>query len=108
MYELNYQYCDAQAFFQIRGKSLTALGAIARMQGQYENSLDYLERAITGLRKVWAYSDLPEAYFQCALAHKEMDNFAKSKKCFDTALEMWEPLQMDAPKQIIRVRKAMT
>jgi hypothetical protein len=51
--------------------------------------------------------DLAEAYFQLALTYQKMENKANSEEYFHKAMDLWIPEQIDAPKQIERVLKAM-
>ena len=67
---------------------------------QHQESIEILD-------KIGAKCDLAEAYFQLALTYQAMEDKINSKTYFDEALYLWGKEQIDAPKQIERVLKAM-
>ena len=90
----------------IKAKALTGLGELSRIQQDYDTACqDHLE-SIKILDKIGAKCDLAEAYFQLALTYQAMGEL-NSQIYFDKARELWSSEQIDAPKQIERVEKAM-
>lgn len=73
----------------------------------FEKALNHHQQSIEILDKIGAKCDLAEAYFQLALTYQAMCDQANSQEYFKTAIDLWSPEQIDAPKQIERVRKAM-
>lgn len=51
--------------------------------------------------------DLAAAYYQLGLTYQKIGDEVKSEQYFNKALDLWSPKQIDAPKQIERVLKAM-
>jgi len=91
----------------IKAKALTGLGELYRLQGEYLKAIDeYHLKSIAILDKIGAKCDLAEAYFQLALTYQAMGDQPNSKIYFEKALDLWGPKQIDAPKQIERVKKA--
>jgi hypothetical protein len=48
---------------------------------------------------------LAEAYYQCGLTYQVIDEIEKSNKNFQEAIRLFT--EMDAPKQVERVRRSM-
>lgn len=92
---------------QVKGKGLTGLGELYRIQKDYNTALDHHFQSIKILKEIGAKCDLAEAYFQLALTYQAMGDQPNSQTYFDKALKLWGPEQIDAPKQIERVKKAM-
>ncbi|WP_071192093.1 LuxR C-terminal-related transcriptional regulator [Trichormus sp. NMC-1] len=91
----------------INGNALNALSEIYRQKQKFEIALIYHQESIAILDKIGAKCDLAEAYFQLALTYQKIGDKANSKQYFDKAMYLWSPEQIDAPKQIKRVLKAM-
>jgi tetratricopeptide (TPR) repeat protein len=92
----------------IKAKALTGLGELYRLQGEYLKAIDeYHLKSIEILDKIGAKCDLAEAYFQLALTYQAIGDQPNSQTYFNKALDLWGPKQIDAPKQIERVKTAM-
>ncbi|MBK1990111.1 tetratricopeptide repeat protein, partial [Sphaerospermopsis aphanizomenoides BCCUSP55] len=109
--ENNYRHCIEYSkkvnFIQLLAKALTGLAELNRIQSDLTNALSYHQESIKILEKIGAKCDLAEAYFQLALTYQKKANKASSEEYFNKALYLWSPEQIDAPKQIERVLKAM-
>ncbi|NES80931.1 MAG: tetratricopeptide repeat protein [Moorea sp. SIO2B7] len=92
---------------QLKGKALTGLAELYRIQNDFEKALNHHQESIETLYKIGAKCDLAEAYFQLALTYQSMGDQAKSEEYFNKAMDLWSPEQINAPKQIERVLNAM-
>lgn len=92
---------------QVKAKALTGLAELKRNQNKFNDALVLHRESITILERIGAKCDLTEAYFQCALTYQKMRDEDNSQTYFDKALYLWSPEQINAPKQIERVKKAM-
>jgi tetratricopeptide (TPR) repeat protein len=101
------KFSEITAYPQVKAKALTGLGELYRIQKDYDTALDHHVQSIETLDKIGAKCDLAEAYFQLALTYQAMGDQPNSQTYFDKALDLWGPKQIDAPKQIERVRMAM-
>ncbi|AFW94905.1 TPR repeat-containing protein [Anabaena sp. 90] len=107
MYSKCVQFSKNYAFLQCEAKSLYCLAELYRIQNNFKIALTHHQESIEILEKIGAKCDLAEAYFQLALTYQKMENKANSEEYFHKAMDLWSPQQIDAPKQIERVLKAM-
>ena len=83
------------------------MAELYRIQNDIKTALNHHQESIEILQKIGAKCDLGEAYFQQALTYQKIGNKANSEEYFHEAMYLWSPKQIDAPKQIKRVLKAM-
>jgi tetratricopeptide (TPR) repeat protein len=101
------RYAQESNFNQIEATALIYLGELYRIQKNYDIALAHHSESIKTLEKIGAKCDLAEAYFQLALTYQAMGYQPNSQTYFDKALKLWGPENIDAPKQIERVKTAM-
>ncbi|MEG5048461.1 tetratricopeptide repeat protein [Microcoleus sp. B4-C1] len=90
---------------QVKGKALTGIAEIYRIQGEFETALSHHSESIDILEKIAAKCDLAEAYYQRALTYQKMGQCDQSQEYFDKAIQIFN--EMEAPKQVEKVRKAI-
>ena len=93
-------------YTQLKGKSLTGLSELYRLQSKFETALSHHEEAIQLLEKIGAKCDLAEAYYQLALTYQAMGEHDQIQIYFDKAIGLYE--DMEAPKQVVKVQQAMS
>ena len=81
------------------------MSELYRIQNDYETAFSYHTQAIAILEKLGAKCDLAEAYYQLGLTYQETGELAQSQDYFNRAIKLWE--QINAPKQVARVRASM-
>ena len=90
---------------RFKGKALTGLAELYRLQLDFETALSHHAESIEILDKLGAKCDLAEAYYQRGLTHQAMGNSSNSLADFQEAIRLYE--DMEAPKQVAKVRQAM-
>ncbi len=90
---------------QVKGKVLSGIAEIYREQGEFETALLHHSEAIELLDKIGAKCDLAEACYQLGLTYQKMGEAEKSQENFDKAIQLFS--EMEAPKQVEKVRRAM-
>ena len=90
---------------QMRAKIISSLAELKRIDRHYEDAvLQHLE-SISLLTEIGAKSDLSESYFQLGLTYQVMNQIEKSNESFQEAIRLFS--EMEAPKQVERVRLSM-
>ncbi|MBW4492618.1 MAG: tetratricopeptide repeat protein [Oscillatoria princeps RMCB-10] len=105
MYRQAILFAEETHYPQVKAKALTGLAELYREQGNFTTALDNHSESIKILDKIGAKCDLAEAHYQLALTYQKMENFVQSQENFDKAIQLFT--EMEAPKQIERVRKSM-
>jgi tetratricopeptide (TPR) repeat protein len=90
---------------QIQAKAKIGKGELYREQGDFKTALSHHTEAIKLLEKIGAQCDLAEAYYQLALTYQKMGDTEKSQPNFQKAIQLFT--EMEAPKQVEKVRLAM-
>ena len=106
MFQENHEY-SSYVYKEVVGLAHSLQAEIYRIQDDFEKALIHHQESIEILENIGAKYDLAEAYFQLALTYQKIGNKASSEEYFNKALYLWSPEQIDAPKQIERVLKAM-
>jgi tetratricopeptide (TPR) repeat protein len=106
MYNHAIRYARESNFNQIEATALIYLGELYRIQKDYQQAFDHHFQSIEILDKIGAKCDLAEAYLQLALTYQAMGDQPNSQTYFNKALDLWGEKQINAPKQIERVKKA--
>ncbi|MBO1054108.1 MAG: tetratricopeptide repeat protein [Dolichospermum sp. DET73] len=106
-YQQAINFAEEVNYPQVKGKALTGLAELYRIQNDFKTALTHHQESIEILNKISAKCDLAEAYFQQALTHQKIGDNVNSEEYFHKAMYLWSPQQIDAPKQIERVLKAM-
>ncbi|MBD2483065.1 tetratricopeptide repeat protein [Planktothrix sp. FACHB-1365] len=98
-------FAQESKYIQVKAKSLTGLGELYRMQGEFATALTHHQESIEILENIGAKCDLAEAYYQQALTYQEMGDRENSKPNFDKAIKLFE--EIEAPRQVERVIKSI-
>ena len=59
---------------QVKGKALTGLGELYRIENNFDKALEHHKESIEILKKIGAKCDLAEAYFQLALTYQKIED----------------------------------
>lgn len=105
MYEKAIDYAERSYYTQVKAIALTGLAELERKQRNFPTALSHHEASIKILDDIGAKCDLAEAYYQQGLTYQEMGEAEKSEESFDKAIQRFE--EIEAPKQIEKVRKAI-
>ncbi|MEO1592472.1 MAG: tetratricopeptide repeat protein [Cyanobacteria bacterium J06632_22] len=115
LYQTAMAFATVGHYLQIKAKTLTGFGEIARKQGRFTQSIDYHRQAIATLEQVGARCDLAEAHFQLALTLEERDQRERgpvAEACWEgnpsrthAEIAMGLFTDIDAPRQVEKVRK---
>ncbi|WP_088893781.1 tetratricopeptide repeat protein [Leptolyngbya ohadii] len=104
-------YFEANSFAEASGKAhskslaLLGLAEVYREKKDLELSILYNLEAIKKFCEIGAKPDLAEAYYQLGLSYQAIGEVENSNKYFQKAIHLF--LQMEAPKQVERVRLSM-
>ncbi|TAE58109.1 MAG: tetratricopeptide repeat protein [Nostocales cyanobacterium] len=104
MYTQVISYAEETHYPQVKGKALTGLAELYRIQDDFETALFHHLESIEILEKISAKSDLSEAYYQLGLTYQKMGETKNSNTYFNKAIQLFQ--EMEAPKQVERVEKA--
>ena len=99
------KFAEESHYIQIQGQACSGLAEIYRLQSDFETALSHHGEAIQLLEKIGAKCDLAEAYYQLALTYQAMVEPDSSQEYFAKAIQLYE--EMEAPKQVKKVRRAM-
>ena len=105
MYQEAIQFAEESHYTQVRAKALTGIAELYREQGDFETAIANHSESIELLDKIGAKCDLAEAYYQLGLTYKKMSDPEKSQENFAKAIQLFS--EMEAPKQVEKVRRAM-
>ncbi|MEG4121800.1 hypothetical protein QUA43_30565 [Microcoleus sp. N9_B4] len=108
-FEMNHAaivFTNENNYPQVKAKALTGLAEIYRIQNDVTTALNHHFQSIEILDEIGGKCDLPEAYYQLALTCKQMGNTVDCEKYFNQAITLYQ--EMEAPKQIARVRQSMS
>ncbi|CAD5924720.1 putative WD repeat-containing protein alr2800 [Planktothrix tepida] len=98
-------YSEESNYSQLKAKSLTGLGELYRIQGEFATALTHHQESIEILENIGAKCDLAEAYYQQALTYQQMGDRENSKPNFDNAIQLFT--EIEAPRQVERVIKSI-
>lgn len=104
MYKRAIEYAKKSHYTQVKAKALYGLAELYREQGDFTTALSHHTESIELLEKIGAKCDLAEAYYQLALTYQKMGD-TKSQPNFQKAIELFT--EMEAPKQVEKVQRAM-
>ena len=98
-------FAEESHYTQVKGKALDGLAQLYRINEEFETALSHHLEAIELLDKIGAKCDLAEAYYQLGLTYQKMSETEKIQENFDKAIQLFN--EMEAPKQVEKVRRAM-
>ncbi|MDK3155451.1 tetratricopeptide repeat protein [Kamptonema cortianum] len=90
---------------QVKAKALTGLAELYRLDNNFHTAFDNHIESIEILEKIGAKCDLAEAYYQCGLTYKLIEDIQKSQEYFDKAIALWNCI--NAPQQIKKVQDSI-
>ncbi|MDQ2097207.1 MAG: tetratricopeptide repeat protein [Tychonema bourrellyi B0820] len=98
-------FAEKTHYTQVKAKALTGLAELYREQSDFTTARFHHSESIALLEKIGAKCDLAEAHYQFALTHQKMGDAEKSQTPFQEAIRLFT--EMEAPKQVEKVRKAI-
>lgn len=105
MFRQALSFAEKTHYTQVKAKALTGLAELYREQSDFTTALSHHSESIALLDKIGAKCDLAEAHYQFALTHQKMGDAEKSQIPFQEAIRLFT--EMEAPKQVEKVRKAI-
>lgn len=105
MYHRAIDYAEESHYTQVQAKALSGMAELYREQSDFTTALSHHSESIELLDKIGAKCDLAEAYYQFALTYQKMGDAEKSQTAFQEAIRLFN--EMEAPKQVEKVRKAI-
>lgn len=105
MYREAIQFAEELNYTQVKAKALSGIAELYREQSDFTTALSHHSESIELLEKIGAKCDLAEAHYQFALTHQKMGDAQKSQTPFQEAIRLFT--EMEAPKQVEKVRKAI-
>ncbi|HAZ49348.1 MAG TPA: hypothetical protein DDW76_32755 [Cyanobacteria bacterium UBA11369] len=105
MYRQGFEYAKDSNFTHLLGKIITGIAELYREQGDFETAIANHSESIELLDKIGAKCDLAEAYYQLGLTYQKIGDTEKSQDNFAKAIRLFS--EMEAPKQVEKVRRAM-
>ena len=105
MYREAIQFAEDTHYTQVRAKALYGLAELYRGQEDFTTALSHHLESIELLDQIGAKCDLAEAYYQLAFTYQKMGDAEKSMTAFQEAIRLFT--EMEAPKQVEKVRKAI-
>ncbi len=96
---------EANKFTQVKAKAITCLAELDREEEEFSQAISNHLEAIEMLYQIGAKCDLAEAYYQIALTYQQMGETEQSCQRMEQAIALFN--EMQAPKQIEKVRKAL-
>jgi tetratricopeptide (TPR) repeat protein len=98
-------YAQESNYLKAQGLSLLGLAETCRDEKQLLSALSHHLKSIKILDQAESKCDLPEAYYQIGLTYQAMNEPEKSNENFQKAIHLFN--EMEAPKQVERVRRSM-
>lgn len=105
LYRRVLDFGERSAYGQATSKALYGDAALDTEEGNYEQAVAKHQASIQYLRDVGAKYDLAEAYYQQGLTYQAMGEKLRSEESFQAAIALFQ--NMDAPKQVAKVQRAM-
>ena len=98
-------FAEKTHYTQVKAKALSGMAELYREQSDFTTALSHHSESIALLDKIGAKCDLAEAHYQLALTYQKMGDAEKSQTQFQEAIRLFN--EMEAPKQVEKVRKAI-
>ncbi|MEZ2240355.1 tetratricopeptide repeat protein [Microcoleus sp.] len=105
MFRQAISFAEKIHYTQVKAKALSGLAELYREQSDFTTARFHHSESIALLDKIGAKCDLAEAHYQFALTHQKMGDAEKSQIPFQEAIRLFT--EMEAPKQVEKVRKAI-
>jgi tetratricopeptide (TPR) repeat protein len=98
-------HAELNHYSQVKARSISGLGEVEREQGDYESAVLRHMAAIELLQPLGAKLDLAETHYQLGITYQKMGDIERGYKEFQEAIRLFT--EMEAPKQVERVRRSM-
>lgn len=98
-------YAKESHYTQVKAKALYGLAELYREKRDFETAISNHLEAIDLLDKIGVKPDLAQAYYELGLTYQKMGEVEDSRTEFQKAIQLFN--QMEAPKQVEKVRRAM-
>ena len=98
-------FAEKTHYTQVKAKALSGMAELYREQSDFTTALSHHSESIALLDKIGAKCDLAEAHYQLALTYQKMGDAEKSQTAFQEAIRLFT--EMEAPRQVEKVRKAI-
>ena len=105
MYDRAILFSKETNYIQIKALALCGLSELLRDKKDCQTAISNCLESIEILKNVGAKCDLANAYYQLGLTYQAMGEANKSYEIFQEAIRLFT--EMEAPKQVERVRKSM-
>ena len=105
IYQKAIEYASESHYEQVKAIALSGFARLYRIQGIFDLSVFHHLKSIEILNKLEAKIDLAQAYYQFGLTYQMMNKVEESRENFHAAIRLFN--EMEAPKQVERVRRSM-
>ncbi|MBW4522335.1 MAG: tetratricopeptide repeat protein [Scytolyngbya sp. HA4215-MV1] len=105
IYEQSVKYAEISYYPQVKARAVNGLAELYREQANFKFALEYHLEALDILEKIEAKNDIAQVYYQFGLTYQAMDELKRSQDSFHKAIQLFT--EMEAPKQVERVRQSM-
>jgi tetratricopeptide (TPR) repeat protein len=105
MYLKTLQFSNERHYTQLKAKAMYSMAELYRNQQDFSLSISENLKAIVMLKEIGACYALAEAHYQLGLTYQAMGEAGESYESFQEAIRLFS--EMEAPKQVERVRKSM-
>jgi len=105
MYNLANRYAEQSRYTQVKAEALNGLAMIGRSRQDFKGAVANHLAAKRLLDRIEAKGDLAEVNYQLGITYRQMNEFAESRNCLQTAIDLFQ--QMNAPRQVERVQLAL-
>jgi len=99
------KHCERFSYLGTQTIAINCLAEIYRKQGKFELAIDNHLNAIDLSKRYGALRDLAQAHYQLGLTYQSIREVEKSNESFQEAIRLFT--EMEAPKQVERVRQSM-
>jgi tetratricopeptide (TPR) repeat protein len=99
------QFSNESHYTQLKAKAMYSMAELYRNQQDFSLSISENLKAIVMLKEIGACYALAEAHYQLGLTYQAMGEAGESYESFQEAIRLFS--EMEAPKQVERVRKSM-
>ncbi|MFB2923862.1 ATP-binding protein [Aerosakkonema funiforme] len=105
MFAQTLSYADKIQCIQPKAQAINGWAVLYRNLEDFQTAIAKHDEAIEMLAQIGAKSDLAEVYYEKGLTYQQMGDIENSRTNFEAAILAYA--QIDAPKQVEKVRKVM-
>ncbi|HIK06239.1 MAG TPA: ATP-binding protein [Trichormus sp. M33_DOE_039] len=99
-------HCQNNLFSFLEARATSCLASLYREQGEFAVAINKHHEAIASMTTVSDKCNLAKAYYQLGLTYQRIGETRESQENFNRAIALFN--EMPAPKQVEKVRKAMS